>query len=81
MRTFSILIGSAMLVAAFGSALMAEERTDCAGHYDLKAGTSFGRCSTTLEPTGFQGPGSASGAGGATSGGGGNSGSATGGNR
>ncbi len=82
MRTFSILVGSAMCVAAFGSAVMAEELKDCGGQYDSKAGTTFGRCAgSTLET--FQGPGGigvGSGTSGASSGGS-SGGSATGGNR
>jgi hypothetical protein len=56
MRTFSILIGSAMLVAAFGTAIMAEELKDCAGHYNPTTGTSFGRCPGMTFERGMEGP-------------------------
>jgi hypothetical protein len=84
MRTFSILIASAVLVVAFGSATMAEEMTGCAGHYDSKAGTSFGRCpGTAFELAGIQAPGASGAVGAATGGssGGSSGGSATGGNK
>jgi hypothetical protein len=79
MRTLSILIGSAMFVAAFGSATMAQEANGCAGHYDAKTGTNFAACPGTTLEFGLQGTGAAgaSGATGATGGGSG----ATGGNR
>jgi uncharacterized membrane protein YgcG len=82
MRTFSILIASAMLVAALVSASMAEELLQCAGQYDSKEGTTFGRCAGApmLE---FQGAGSSDGAAAASAGGSGGSsgGSATAGNK
>jgi hypothetical protein len=81
MRTFSILVASAMLVAAFGSASMAEEQKACAGQYDSKAGTTFGRCEGTPLVVELQGAGAGAAAGASGGSGGSSGGSATGGNR
>lgn len=82
MRTFSILVASAMLVVAFGSASMAAEQKACAGQYDSKTGTTFGRCEGTPMVVEIQGAGGGGDAGASGGGNGGSSGgSATGGNR
>lgn len=85
MRTFSILIGSALLVAAFGSATMAEEvaegAKDCAGHYNPKTGPNFGRCPGMMFDPGIQGTSAGGDSGAGATGGTGSGSGATGGNR